>query len=115
MNKSGKLFLGAVLVLLSGGAHPRESPFLSEPREKDTITVIVGGSINKPNAYNLSSPFTVEHAVREAGGLNEFEERRNRIVRVYHKDGGAISVARKKYISFVLQDGDTLWIPRHCW
>jgi hypothetical protein len=61
----------------------------------------------------LSPPFTIEHAIHEAGGFNRWEEKLNKHVIVWHEDGSNSRVERKDYPSFQLRDGDLVGVPMH--
>jgi hypothetical protein len=69
--------------------------------------------VNTPGKHKLVRPFTVEHAIQQAGGIDEFEGDWNRKIVVRHKDGQQSSVLRKDYGSFILADGDGVAVPRH--
>ena len=78
-----------------------------------TIGVYVGGAVNKQGRYDLKPPFTVERAIKQAGGIDRFEEGQNRSVSVIRLDRSKSKIQRKDYDTVVLRDGDTLIIPRH--
>jgi hypothetical protein len=102
---------------LAGCAHPsnraKSDPRVSTDAQPRTILVYVGGAVNGPGKLNLGPPFTIEHALQQAGGLDQFEKNGNRKVIVHlegHKD---VRVPRKDYDSFILRDGESVWVPRH--
>ena len=105
-----------MLSLLTGCAHSPagvQSPENVSGTRRVVITVHVGGAVNKPGTLELGYPFTVEHALQQAGGIDKFEGDWNRRVYVAHKDGQAISVLRTNYASYALEDGDGIGVPRH--
>ncbi len=75
------------------------------------ITVDVSGNVNKPGKYDLSPPFTVYHAVKQAGGILESEDWRQE-VQVYHLDGQRTVMHNQDDESFILVDGDRLVVRR---
>ena len=85
----------------------------AEQTNQKSIAVFVGGAVNEQGRYILKPPFTVDQAIRQAGGIDNFEEGQNRSIRVIHLDGIKSAVQRKDYKSLVLEDGDTLVVPRH--
>jgi protein involved in polysaccharide export with SLBB domain len=117
MNRVLHFSIWFALFLVTSCAHP---PRYVGPVEgalaaqSVVITVNVGGAVNRAGKYDLSWPFTVEHAIQQAGGLDKFEQDQNRKVMVVRQgDGQKISVLRKDYTSFTLADGDGISIPRH--
>jgi protein involved in polysaccharide export with SLBB domain len=74
--------------------------------------VYVDGAVNKPGKYQLGEPFTIQHAIQQAGGLDRFEQGHNDRVLVINHTGETRKVRSKDYTSFRLKDGDTVVIPR---
>jgi protein involved in polysaccharide export with SLBB domain len=79
----------------------------------EKLTVGVGGDVDRHGKVRLSPPFTIEHAIQEAGGFNQWEKKFNKNVTVWHEDGSNSHVERKDYPSFQLRDGDVVAVPRH--
>jgi hypothetical protein len=117
MNRVLYLSIWFSLLLATSCAHPPRSVGPVEgasPAQPEVITVYVGGAVNKAGKHDLSWPFTIEHAIQQAGGLDEFEQEQNRrALVVRHRDGQKIFIRRKNYASFILADGDGIGIPRH--
>jgi protein involved in polysaccharide export with SLBB domain len=74
--------------------------------------VYVDGAVNKPGKYQLGEPFTIQHAIQQAGGLDRFEEGQNNRVLVQNHSGERQKVRSRDYTSFTLKNGDTVVIPR---
>ncbi len=87
-----------------------------EARKSENIarlTVGVGGPVKRGGWVRLNPPLTLEHAIQEAGGLTQLEERLNKQATVWHADGSTSRVQRKDYPQFELREGDQVGIPRH--
>ena len=95
--------------LLVCGCASREVRSGAEP---STIVVYVDGAVNKPGKYQLGEPFTIQHAIKQAGGLDRFEEGQNDRVLVKSHAGETQKVRSRDYTSFRLKDGDIVVIPR---
>lgn len=108
MSTSSYFLVAALVLPLTGCSHTEP-----DKTESGAIVVYVGGGINKGGKYALSPPFTVEHAIQLAGGLEEFERDLNRKVMIQHDGRRKIFVPRKHYSSFKLTDGDAVVVPRH--
>jgi protein involved in polysaccharide export with SLBB domain len=110
MNSFSYLLVAAVL-LVPGCAQPERAGSDAGPQ---VIVVYVGGAVNTPGMHKLSRPFTIEHAIRQAGGLEVFEQDQNGDVAVRRKGSSQmVRVRRKQYGSFELADGDGVTVPRH--
>src|SRR5437870_2309716 len=109
MNRFSNVLVAMVL-LLAGCAHHER---VSSEAGSGVIVVYVGGAVNSPGKQQLSRPFTVEHAILQAGGLDEFERDQNRKVVVRRGGSQDISVPRTDYASFILAEGDGVAVPRH--
>lgn len=114
-----QIVVTAIPVLLAGCAHhERVPPHVDTERvpphvDTGAITIYVGGAVNTPGKLELSPPFTVEHGIQKAGGLDPFEQDQNRMVVIRRKGSQKISVPRKSYASFTLEEGDGVIVPRH--
>src|SRR5436190_5097208 len=103
--------------LLAGCAHSSTHTSSREAASPSVgataITVYVDGAVNSPGKHDLVRPFTVDHAIQQAGGIDKFEGDWNRKVVVRHRDGQRSSVLRKDYSFFILADGDGVVVPWH--
>jgi protein involved in polysaccharide export with SLBB domain len=68
--------------------------------------------VNKPGEQDLNRPFTIEHLILQAGGIDMFEDGHNKNVAVIRQDGHRVLVPRKDYASFALANGDAVEVPR---
>jgi protein involved in polysaccharide export with SLBB domain len=110
MNRLSYVVVTVVLFLLVGCAH--HGRVRSDVGTR-VLTVYAGGAVNTPGKLELSRPFTVAHAIQQAGGLDQFEQDQNQRVVIGRKGSQDISVPRKDYASFTLEEGDGIAVPRH--
>ena len=116
--KNGALLVvtGGALLLVAGCAQPLETHAPAERVSPDAgvafITVYIEGAVNKPGERDLNRPFTIEHLILQAGGIDMYEEGHNKNMAVIHQDGHRVLVPVKDYASFVLANGDAVEVPR---
>ena len=79
------------------------------------ITVYLSGAVNKRGKQDLGPPYSIAHALIQAGGIDEFESEQNRKVLVIHSDGRKDIVRKQDYNSFTVVEDDRIAVPRHYW
>src|SRR5438046_10342917 len=101
MNILHRISVLATMIFATGCAHPPlHSKIVETPppaAEKANITVEISGDVNKPGIYSLGPPFTPEHAIRQAGSIDQWGSEQNRMISVIHSDGRKIVVHRRDY------------------
>jgi len=101
----------AGFAIMAGCARPQPS-LVSAAVPPTAIAIYVDGPVIKPGMLELNPPLTIEHAIKQAGGIHPLESDWVHSARVERRDGHKDRVRRKSWSKFVLQDGDRLHIPR---
>ncbi len=110
----------SVAIAGTGCIHPPDQPpereayiaRLSADMQAGVITLSVGRRVTTEGEQRLRAPFTIEHAIQQAGGINKIEEDWGSPIMVTHRDGRWLRVPRKYLASYVLSDGDRVYVPR---
>src|ERR1041385_4350180 len=107
-----RICLVEIIILVCGCVRGKtdigSAPLPPQVTSTGSISVNVSGAVNEPGWHVLKRPFTVEQAIKEAGGIDKFERNQNRSVRVIHPDGSKLVIRRVKYESAILEDGDII-------
>jgi protein involved in polysaccharide export with SLBB domain len=74
------------------------------------ISVYVGGNVNSPGKISVFEPFTIDHAIQQAGGLTIWSKDEHSVE--FRRNDRMLLISKKNWGSFILADGDAIYIPR---
>ena len=100
----------AGFAVMAGCTQPHRAPD-SALVPPTAIVIYVDGPVIKPGMLELNPPLTIEHAIKQAGGIHPLESDWVHSALVARRDGHKDRVRRKSWSKFVLQDGDRLHVP----